>query len=177
MRDRIDLDNYHDLAMDPVPYYYPRKYDLTLLKKIAIVGSTTICIISILFVLFASKSPSKTISAPPKIVTTLKDPGRVSSTINGTFDERATSIVAKQSPPPSMEPRIVPITRVTPDPQPIINPINSDQVTKKVKDMESKPTKPIKVVEKEEPEERNVCTRHHMRKVMIRGGRSWRCRR
>lgn len=25
--------------------------------------------------------------------------------------------------------------------------------------------------------EQNVCTRHHMRKVVIRGGKSWRCRR
>jgi hypothetical protein len=46
---------------------------------------------------------------------------------------------------------------------------------------------PILMVEAEPPTRRashrvkkidkgNVCTRHHMRKVTIRGGRSWRCR-
>jgi hypothetical protein len=39
------------------------------------------------------------------------------------------------------------------------------------------PLKPTAVASVERPApERNVCTRHQMRKVITRGGKSWRCR-
>ena len=37
--------------------------------------------------------------------------------------------------------------------------------------------RPRAFAERSDPVERNVCTRHRMRKVYTNGGRSWRCRR
>jgi hypothetical protein len=36
---------------------------------------------------------------------------------------------------------------------------------------------PIVVARYRQPPEQNVCTRHHLHKVITRGGRSWRCAR
>jgi hypothetical protein len=39
------------------------------------------------------------------------------------------------------------------------------------------PPKPTAVASVEKPApDRNICTRHKLRKIMTRGGRSWRCR-
>jgi hypothetical protein len=38
------------------------------------------------------------------------------------------------------------------------------------------PDRPHAVVAQEMPREQDVCERHHMRKVITHGGRSWRCR-
>jgi hypothetical protein len=43
--------------------------------------------------------------------------------------------------------------------------------------VEEKPVKVVKLAQASIPRARDVCSRHGMKKVKVRGGRSWRCRR
>ena len=71
----------------------------------------------------------------------------------------------------STEPRPVTVERVLPEPAAtptVVPPVIRANVEE---DDDPKPRRARK-----RTEQRDVCTRHHMRKVLIRGGKSWRCR-
>jgi len=65
-------------------------------------------------------------------------------------------------------PKAVPVERVLPEP---VLPPPVEKPSPRPVERERHAS-----VERHARTEHNVCTRHHMRKVEIRGGRSWRCR-
>jgi len=96
---------------------------------------------------------------PPVVAAAMPDePGFVEI-----WNDSAASMALKNA---EVAPRMIPLIKIEPTPAPVVLP--------------TPVIKPNKSSEKSRPrervvEERNICTKHHMRKVYR--GRSWRCRR
>ncbi len=70
--------------------------------------------------------------------------------------------------PTVAEIRVIPLERPEPPPLPVARAENQPEPDRHRHRVEQR--------EQREDHPKNVCERHHLRKVSIRGGRSWRCR-
>ena len=100
---------------------------------------------------------------PPEPVTSTPKTDRLAP-----FDERWDRL------PTVAEIRTIPLEKPSPPPLPLVQP--EDQVPEGEPEPKHR-RRHADEREKREERPKNVCERHHLRKVVTNGGRSWRCRR